>query len=228
MKWKLLLAIAMVATVFSSCKSGDKKSSGSSNGPVTSKELDRDDAKQVILNTLALPKDLIRSMAAGDLYVHDGWPNKYSGEYSLVSSGYRNIISTERCNYSTNVNILFTEKASPFIVSQKVIQHTKFTGERLCNSENEVYAVSVKLGSIISIEINSLRKVTDTEYEVEFTFSTQLNDIGQEFNKGVLNTKVLGIEYYLKPQKATLLKYDDGWKASSNGLEIFNKYLVSP
>jgi hypothetical protein len=189
--------------LISSCKSG----------------IDRNDALEILKKTYGNEVKLTRDFRSGD-YDHGAYYKEgqmFKGETFLQDNGYRTFFLTEYtppsqswipCGFYT---YNFTDKAKPFIVS----------------ANGSVSKISV--GTFSIKDIINLRKVSESEYEVEFSTAIELNDFGKAFN---MQAFVSRNQYTMKEESQTfkqkLLKYDDGWKIDSDEIKKTKKELTLP
>ncbi len=195
--------ILFLVLIISSCKSG----------------LDRNDALEIIKKTYGNEIKITRDFKTGN-YDHGAYYREgqmFQGETFLKDNGYRDYSLTEYtppsqswipCGFYT---YNFTDKAKPFILS----------------SNGNTYKVLV--ATFLIRDIVNLRKVSDSEYEVEFSVANELNDFGKAFNMNAFIARnQSNINSEPKTIKQKILKYDDGWKIDSDQITNLKKEMTLP
>lgn len=174
--------------------------------------------RAIIIKDLQLPyaEKRIFNFGIQDFVGSNVQPPVYAGERILRDNGMREITQVQTYRdpdgsvlHMTDISFEFTQKAQPFIVSSNGNSKT------------------IKVSDISFNTVKTMRKVSDSEYEVEFSLSKAINLFGEAYDEGVA-TKYRTVDYRVNDYnfdyfKVRILKYENGWSMASEDIQLIKK-----
>ncbi|MEO8769597.1 MAG: hypothetical protein ABI402_05915 [Ferruginibacter sp.] len=196
--------------------------------------VDRNKASKLINEAYGFPKIIEWDLISGTVNVSQFDYNGDQGEKLLVQNGYR----------KNDIAGQFEDRSGSILDWNKMSVNYQLTDKAKSLELNVVSYSGVEdhileIGKFELGTINSLRKINDNEYEVEFSVIVNLNELGNlvyGINYGFMNNlRIKGstvktkYQYYLskggESLKQRIVKYDDGWRVSTEDITSFRKKI---